>query len=119
MFSAPPATTTTPARTRWRSPSPSTYSTPVASPSSTSTRSTQAFARSSSASRASASAMYVFIVDLPAFVEQPCRHEPHFWQFGSVYACTASSGAPSSRKAASSACTLCGQSVRSRIPSTS
>ncbi len=62
--------------------------------------------------------MYVFIVDLPAFVGQPCRQEPHFWQFASVYAVTASSGAPSSRNAASTVCTLCGQSVRSRTPST-
>ena len=32
----------------------------------------------------SASWMYVFIVDLPAFVGQPCRQEPQRMQFASV-----------------------------------
>ena len=37
--------------------------------------------------RASACAMYVFIVDLPAFVGQPWMHEPQLVQFASVYEC--------------------------------
>ena len=74
-----------------RVPSPSTYSTPFASPSSITTRSTGASARSSSRPAAHASWMYVFSVDLPAFVGQPCRHEPQLMQFASVYACTGSS----------------------------
>ena len=102
MFSEPAATTTALALTVWRSPSASTYSTPAASPSSIRMRSTFAFARSSSSPAANASAMYVFIVDLPAFVGQPWRHEPHDMQFGSVYERTGSSSAPSARKPGSS-----------------
>ena len=49
------------------------------------TRSTGEFARSSSRPRAQASAMYVFPVDLPAFVGQPWRHEPQCMQLPSVY----------------------------------
>ena len=86
VLSAPAATTTAPARTVCRSPASSTYSTPVASESSISTRSTVESARSSSTPCASASWMYVFIVDLPAFVAQPWRHEPQLMQFASVYA---------------------------------
>ena len=85
MFSVPAATTTAPASTRVTVPSRSTYSTPVASPSSITTRSTRASARSSSRPAAQASWMYVFSVDLPAFVGQPCRHEPQLMQFASVY----------------------------------
>ena len=62
--------------------------------------------------------MYVFIVDLPAFVEQPWRQEPQRMQFSSVYARTGSSSTPSARKPGSTVCTLFGQSVRSRTPST-
>ena len=76
MFSEPAATTTAPASTVCARRSASTYSTPVASPPSIRMRSTFAFARSSSSPAASASWMYVFIVDLPAFVGQPWRHEP-------------------------------------------
>ena len=35
--------------------------------------------------------MYVLSVDLPAFVGQPCRHEPQLMQFASVYDRTGSS----------------------------
>ena len=72
-------------RHAWSVPSRSTYSTPIASPSSITTRSTRASARSSSRPAAQASWMYVLSVDLPAFVGQPCRHEPQLMQFASVY----------------------------------
>ena len=62
--------------------------------------------------------MYVFIVDLPAFVGQPWRQEPQLVQLASVYAWTGSSSAPSARKPASTVCTLFFQSLRSRTPST-
>ena len=88
MFSAPPATTTASASIEWRSPAASTYSTPVASGppsrSSISTRSTGASARRSSLPSAQAGWIQVVIVDLPALVGQPCRHEPHFMQLWSV-----------------------------------
>ena len=42
--------------------------------------------------------MYVFWVDLPAFVGQPWRHEPQRMQFVSVYEVTGSSSAPSALK---------------------
>ena len=61
--------------------------------------------------------MYVFIVDLPAFDGQPWMQEPQLVQFGSVYALTASSSAPSARKPGSTVWTECFQSVRSRTPS--
>ena len=86
--SDPAATTTTSASTRWVSPKPSVYSTPVASGpsprSSISTRSTNEFGRSASAPDSTFRWMYVFIVDLPAFVGQPWRHEPHCSQFSST-----------------------------------
>ena len=61
--------------------------------------------------------MYVFIVDLPPSVGQPCRQEPMLVHFESVYECTGSSGAPSLANAGSTVCTLFRQSVRSRTPS--
>ena len=62
--------------------------------------------------------MYVFIVDLPAFVAQPWRQEPQLEQFGSVYEVTGWSSVPSARNPASTVYTLFVQSVRSRTPST-
>ena len=62
--------------------------------------------------------MYVFAVDLPAFVGQPWRQEPHREQFASVYEVTGSSSAPSARNPASTVWTLFGESLRSRTPST-
>ena len=100
MFSAPPATTTVSARIV--SPPAST---PVARPSSTTTRSTGVSARTSSSPRAHVSAMYVFPVDLPAFVGQPCRHEPQCMQFPSVYEVTGSSSWPSALNPRSSVST--------------
>ena len=114
VFSAPPATTTAPARTVCGSP-PSAYSTPVARPPSISTRSTAAFARRSSSPRAQASAMYVFIVDLPAFVGQPCRHEPQCMQLPSVYECTGSSSWPSAWNPRST-CARTAPVARARAP---
>ena len=116
MLTVPAATTTTFASTRWSAPAPSTYSTPRASPSSITTRSTRASARSSRRPAAQASWMYVLSVDLPAFVGQPCRHEPQLMQFASVYERTGWSSAPRARKPGSTVWTLLRQSVRSRTP---
>ena len=100
VFNVPAATTTAPASTRWSAPSRSTYSTPSRlavldhDPLDARVR-----AQLEPARCASASSMYVFCVDLPAFVGQPCRHEPQPMQFASVYERTGSSGAPSARNA--------------------
>ena len=69
-------------------PPASTYSTPVASGpsprSSITTRCTNEFGLSTSAPDSTFRWMYVFIVDFPAFVGQPWRHEPHCSQFSST-----------------------------------
>ena len=62
--------------------------------------------------------MYVFIVDLPALVGQPCRQEPQRMQLPSVYEVTGSSSWPSARKPGSTVWTHFCQSLRSRTPST-
>ena len=68
-------------------------------------------ARSSSSPRAQASGMYVFIVDLPALVGQPCRHEPQRMQLPSVYAVTGSSSCAERLEARAR---RCGRSSASR-----
>ena len=63
--------------------------------------------------------MYVFPVDLPALVGQPCMHEPQCMQLPSVYEVTGSSSYPSLRIPASTVRTHFCQSLRSRTPSRS
>ena len=61
--------------------------------------------------------MYVFIVDLPALVGQPCMQEPQCMQLPSVYEVTGSSSWPSCSNPAATVRTHFCQSLRSRTPS--
>ena len=86
MFSVPAATTTAPASTRSRCAPASTYSTPLR----LAVLDQHALdARRPRAARACPPprrrGCRCSCVDLPAFVGQPCRHEPQLMQFASVY----------------------------------
>ena len=56
--------------------------------------------------------------NFPAFDGQPWMQDPQLAQFGSVYALTGSSSAPSARNPGTTVCTLFSQSARSRTPRT-